>query len=547
MFVAVAVASVFSSCTKNLDGSNENISTGNVKAVLSATAEDVSKATLDGLKLKWEAGDELVICQYGNYASGQARDYTRNPFTYNTQTGTFDGSIANYHSPEAGSDYYERFYAGFPSANVNSISGTTGKFKINTNASQSGKAADFGKYATYLGYQRQREADKPLTSYEGGVLTFLNPFDMICNNPVLKFNVPEVLSVKNIVVSAFKESVPVNIAGQIQCRNDAKQIDLLPAVEKITISDGDNLLSGDVYVVLAPNAKTPDADKTHNYFSDIDAIVLDLTKDDGATASLKLTLAGNAPVCGVVKNLKSLPETLNWTYPEGPGIATIGFAANSGNSGRFAVTTENESSTLKCSVSTNSFGELTEPTEAYPADKGGIARGDNGITYVRFCTTTGVLSPRIENAMVWGFSKSQGFGKQILANFQNNTVGATYTYAALTYTITIAGTTAYPYCQAAGLNFMNTDDATVSKGYLSFSALEGGTGRIMIQSPGSGRTVTVTNVTKGTSVSKSLTSSQGVVVTDSFAVSKDDVIKVEFNKSVQVQSMSFVWETAVDK
>lgn len=94
---------------------------------------------------------------------------------------------------------------------------------------------------------------------------------------------------------------------------------------------------------------------------------------------------------------------------------------------------------------------------------------------------------------------------------------------------------------------MNTSNATVSKGYLTFSAVENGTGRLIVQSTGGGSTVTVTNLTKSANVSKSLTSSQGIVVTDEFAVSKDDIIKVEFDKFVQVQVMSFVWETAEDK
>lgn len=544
-FFAAVTAISLTACSKNSSvPSSTDPQFPSVKASLNAVAEDVSssKATLDNLTLKWENGDKIALYQYGYYdiegGTKVKRDDSKNAFTFNSSKSEFEGTVANYQPiAEEGSDYFERFYAGYPYDNIAACGITTGKYKVNVSASQTGLKADFGKYATYLGYIRQTKAEDPITSYEEGTLTFLKAFEMSCVTPIIKFNVPAALDVKQIVVSAYNGADPVNIAGQAQLRCDAKILDIKPTLSEITLSNGDNNIDGEVYLAIAPDNVTAE---NGIYKSVMDKLVLNLTKSDGATAQLSVSITSN-PTSRTVKNLKSLPESVNWQYGKCPGVKDIYAGANSGNSGALYIIPDNANDTVYYAQS-DAFATLGEPTTRIGSN-GKDYIGNNGNVYHSFKIHRYKYDDCCEYAAVWSFTKKKYFGLYMVDNFITNEVGASAIQYDLTYTITMAGSTnAYPNCKSDGIDFMA--GSAYSKGYLTFSAPQDGTARMIFQSTGSNRTVTVTNTTKSTNVQKSLGSAQGTVTTDTFAVSEGDVIKVEFSNSVTVNSMSFVWEPA---
>lgn len=558
LICAAAMTAGLFSCAKN--ASIETPSPYLTPATIRVSADDV-KSTLSGGKLTWTTGDEIAVYQYGNYNASDTRDATKNIFTFSSAN-EFTGSIANYKVTEGG--VAERFYVAYPASNCSACGITTGKYKINIPSKQTGLLSDFGKNATYLG-QLKASPTEPVTSYEDGVLTFLKAFNLYCATPVLKFNVPAALNLTKITISLKDESgAPVAAAGQIQCRSDAKgNFNAVTPSNTVEIYNGGNVISGDVYAVLAPTA----CPEVGVFTNGAKKIIFDL-ENGSATASIKLSLTGEI-TSGKIKVLPSLPTDIQWDLPVGPGISLIAMSGNAGNAGKFLITPEESTSTIKYGRSVESLSAIEDATSTYSTginSAGSPASGADateGVVFTKLKVQTEGYSDYCASAMTWPFSNKKGFAYNAMRHpFASATTGLTVTYFGLTFTIgDVVGTGAnlYPYCNTAGMNIMwkptGTNPQTNPQGYLSFVAPETGNAYVYMDGTVEKDTQRTFTIKKGDTTVASFNSGEKNTTaveerawkSAGFAVTAGDVITVSLNASLNLHSLTFLWEPEVSK
>lgn len=554
LICAAAMTAGLFSCAKN--ASIETPSPYLTPATICVSADDV-KSTLSGGKLTWTTGDEIAVYQYYNYGSGKQRDATKNIFTFSSGN-KFTGSIAGYMPTEEGGTP-ERFYVAYPAANCSACGITTGKYKIDIPSEQTGLLSDFGKNATYLGSLNGKS--EPVTSYEGGVLTFLKPFTLYCATPVLKFNVPAALNLTKITISLKNESDDiVAAAGQIQCRSDANgNFTALTTSNTVEIYNGGSVISGDVYAVIAPTA----CPEVGVFTNGAKKIIFDL-ENGSATASIKLSLTGEI-TSGKIKVLPSLPTDIQWDLPVGPGISLIAMSDNAGNAGKFLLTPEESTSTIKYGRSVESLGAIEDATSTYSTGINSTNKpvsGDDteGVVFTKLKVQTEGYSDYCASAMTWPLTKDKGFGYNASRHpLESATEGKTITFFGLTFTASATagnGTYLYPYAKSAGINFMwkptGTNLQTYPQGTLSFTAPESGNAYIFLDAASESNARTVT-VKKGDATLTTFQTTKSSVLTEdsyksaNFSVTAGDVITVSFNASIVVHSLTFLWEPEVSK
>lgn len=558
LICAAAMTAGLFSCAKN--ATIETPSPYLTPATIRVSADDV-KSTLSGGTLTWTTGDEIAVYQYKNYGTDKQRDAKKNIFTFSSGN-KFTGSIAGYMPTEEGGDP-ERFYVAYPAANCSACGITTGKYKIDIPSEQTGLLSDFGKNATYLGSLNGKS--EPVTSYEGGVLTFLKPFTLYCATPVLKFNVPAALNLTKITISLKDESdAPVAAAGQIQCRSDAKDnFNAVTTSNTVEIYNGGNVISGDVYAVIAPT----DCPEVGVFTNGAKKIIFDL-ENGSATASIKLSLTGEI-TSGKIKVLPSLPTDIQWDLPVGPGISLITMSDPSGNAGKFLITPEESTSTIKYGRSVESLGAIEDATSTYSTgiNSAGSPASDadatEGVVFTKLKVQTEGYSDYCASAMTWPFSNKKGFAYNAMRHpFASATTGLTVTFFGLTFTIGDEGGTGanlYPYCNTAGMNIMwkptGTNPQTNPQGYLSFVAPETGNAYVYMDGTVEKNTKRTFTIKKGDTPVASFNSGEKNTTkaeerawkSAGFAVTAGDVITVSLNASLNLHSLTFLWEPEVSK
>ena len=585
LFAAVSVI-VAASCTKEQAGDLQQPTGGvDVKAVFEAVPEDdMSKALLQpNGGLQWEDGDLIGVYQTGKYAEGLTRDNSKNIFT-SDGTCVFEGEIANYH-PRVGKEGIEnRYTAVYPADNDDNdkndrcdYATATGTANVTIPSQQTGQLSDFKKSAVYFGYIRE-SASTVSYDADNATLTFLQPFNMFCITPVLKFNVPAELKVRKIVVSAKNAEDDVKISGQISGFKpySASTINTTSAKTTVTVENGGEVLAGDVYVALAPDLEV--AGQSHPLFkSSATSLVLNLFLASGASASLTLPLTGEV-VAGTIKNLPSLPTSIDWDYPEGPGISAIeinktAITSTSGSSlssrTRILLTPENSESTITYRSRTSLSGLLGSTIMNPYSSTSGILRSDAETpeNYLEINVATEGYEDYSAYACTWILNKNYGFGKVLdteeptLDPEVNSTfpTDGSYLYGlSFTYLTAPKNTSSFniPRLGSDGLYLYNGSTSnTPSKywsGTLNIKVPQSGTAKLFFdcnRSKGSSRTITIksgteTKATLGTGDSSSGVS-YAVVSTDSFDVAADDILVISTSKDVAFESITLLWQPTV--
>ena len=301
------------SCNKEIATPEVAPEAKTVKVVMNALADDpATKITLGGNHLKWEVGDELK-CRFGNPT--QFTDGTQ----WDVLTATNSGSGAQFTG-----DF--KYFPGITNGTVNQhlyvISSTDGAFANKTSiqflktvsSEQTGKPGDLKDNMIFSAW-----VTKTMMTCEDEETVSFNAY-MSPHFSVVKLNVPEVLGVKEISMEA--ES---NIAGQIRVypartpgQNGGVGSNALvyrpeddgAQSKTITVSDGGNILSGDVYFVVVPDAYDSSIEKAsvNNYYCSTEKLKFTFVSDD-ATAEYEKIL--NSKIyCGELVDLGAVPATM---------------------------------------------------------------------------------------------------------------------------------------------------------------------------------------------------------------------------------------------
>lgn len=575
LLAAVSIL-VAASCTKEQAGGDIQTAEGvDVKAVFEAVAEDdMSKALLQSNGgLKWEDGDQIGVYQYKNYATGANRDRSKNIFT-SDGTCRFEGSIAGY-MPLGVGGTQNRYYAAYPASRYKAGGSTTGKYTVEIPATQTGLQSDFDDYAIYVGSLRETSTTVSYDA-ENSILTFLAPFNMYCITPVLKFNVPASLKTTRIVLTAQDvDGATVNLAGRIEeIRSDATNtptpVSKYGATE-VTIENGGEVLSGDVYVVLAPNKNLNSNEMPHpKFWSTAKTLNLNLFKASGASASLSLPLAGEV-LAGTIKNLPSIPENIAWVYPAGPGLSAIeinktAITSTSGSSlsskTRILLTPENSESTITYRSRTSLSGLLGSTIMNPYNSTNGILRSDAETpeNYLEINVATEGYEDYSAYACTWILNKNYGFGEQFSAAASTLApeVGSTYPADGsylynLSFVYDKVGTVnSIPHISSDGFYlFPSNDNTAYSYGKLRIKVPETGTASLFFDYSvtTNSRSIyikrgdeTLDTIATG---KKETYGNYRVVKSDAFDVVADDILEISLSKDVMFYSITLLWQPTV--
>lgn len=575
-YTLLAAVSIFvaASCTKESTGDIQPSEGVDVKAVFEAVAEDdMSKALLQSNGgLQWEDGDQIVVYQTGKYNATTNRDNTANIFETDG-TCIFEGTIANFHPREGNDGVLNRYVATYPADRCIKYNTASGAIQVEIPSTQTGQLSDFKKSALYFGFLREN------TSYdaESQTLTFLKPFNMFCMTPVLKFNVPAELKVSKIVLGA-KDATDnsVKISGKIYDFKpySASVITTNSASSEITIENGGSVLSGDIYVALAPDLAASGTSYPQ-FKSSAKTLVLNLFMASGADATLQLPLTGEI-LAGTIKNLPALPNSVNWNYPAGPGLSAIeinktSIGTHSART-RILLTPENTESTIKYRQRT-SLSELLGATimNDYNSENGIPRSSGNEVpeNFFEIKVSTEGYADYKAYACTWILNEGYGFGQKFMAAATsedfNPTVGSTYpvdgsylyglNFTYLTAPVNTETTFKTPSIGSKGMHVTySSTSGTPAKywsGSLNVKIPQTGKAQLIFDCllESGSRTITVSR--GGETIDELVTGNSGtygayrVVKTDMFEVQADDVLNITVSKTLAFASMTLLWEPEV--
>ena len=319
---AAALAVVLAvSCNKDMNPSEGLAQEGKtVKVTMNATAGDpLSKMVLSGKKFAWEVGDELKV-RFANVKTYNANLLYDCLTAQASGTGaTFTGSLT---TVQASKNNMYVFYStdGAFADSGSSIAAST--YAKTVPAQQTGLASDLKSYVVWSSW-----VTKTAQTYvynDGATSDVPDALDvdaeMIPNFSVLKFNVPQELGLTSISITADAKiagELKVNAARVPSSTNDGKRTGHERIVrnssaeqyETIIVSRGGSVISGDVYVVIAPDAFDDAAEATNTswelYYNTATKLTFEFTNEDGS-AQYEAKLA--APIqMGELKDLGTLP------------------------------------------------------------------------------------------------------------------------------------------------------------------------------------------------------------------------------------------------
>lgn len=301
---AAALAVIFTaSCNKEMnpsEGLAPEVNT--VKVTMNVTAGDpLSKMVMNGNQFAWEIGDEVKTAYYKGtlkaISSGSAA--------------TFEGDVTGF--PATKANMYV-FYS--ENGTVSSASCTAV-----IPEQQSGLAVDINQHVLWSswvgsGSQHYFDADgKEISS--GAPARVEIDAEMVPNFSVLKFNVPQELGLTSITITAdanIAGSLKVNAARIPTSSGNNKPEDRIirssdTQYNSIEVSRKGEVISGDVYVIVAPNAfdktTTPTSTSWELYYNTATKLKFTLTNQSGSVDyEAKLSDCINM---GELKDLGTLP------------------------------------------------------------------------------------------------------------------------------------------------------------------------------------------------------------------------------------------------
>lgn len=327
IFPLVAIVSLFSvSCSKELPAEKENGNgnqTDQLQCVINASVEDISKLALSGLNFTWDAGDKLLV-RLANTASTvfPGDVYGCEKFTASTSGAStvFTGKFEHYDisaatAPENTYCYY--------ATDGRWLTSTSPFYYKTVPTTQTGLLADIKDNILLYGACGKgnitlvKDADEVPVGYSFDIK--LHPFFT-----VLKINVPASLNLTELKLSS--ESA---IAGTFGIKPMGRTYGTMqPDVTdgfldrghsvtsneyEITVSRGGETISGDVYIVVIPDAFDSEAKE---YYCDTDKLTFTLTDANGGTTTFTNYLNGKI-YCKTLKDLGTMPETFKASIDAG--------------------------------------------------------------------------------------------------------------------------------------------------------------------------------------------------------------------------------------
>lgn len=323
----IAIASLFTlSCSKELPAEREQGGEDNppVKAecIINASIDDITKLSLSGVNFSWDAGDKLRV-RLANTKSGVYSDvYENEEFTASTPGAStvFTGSFLHNDISEATAP--ENTYCYF--ATDGRWGSSTSPFYYKTvPTSQTGLLADIkNNVLLYAGVAKSSitlVTDGSNTPVGYSFSVTLHPFFT-----VLKVTVPESLDLRELKLkseSAIAGTFGIKPMGRAYGTLQPEQNDgfldrgssLTSKEYEITVSRGGEKISGDVYIVVIPDAYDSDEGE---YYCNTDKLTFTLTDGNGSTTTFTNFLNGKV-YCKRLKNLGSLPESFKTSIDAG--------------------------------------------------------------------------------------------------------------------------------------------------------------------------------------------------------------------------------------
>lgn len=327
IFPLIAIASLFTvSCSKELPAEKEN-GNGNqidqLQCVINASVEDISKLALSGLNFTWDAGDKLLV-RLANTASTvfPGDVYGCEKFTASTSGAStvFTGKFEHYDISAATAP--ENTYCYYATDGRWLTSNSPFYYKT-VPTTQTGLLADIKDNILLYGACGKgnitlvKDADEVPVGYSFDIK--LHPFFT-----VLKINVPASLNLSELKLSS--ESA---IAGTFGIKPMGRTYGTMqPDVTdgfldrghsvtsneyEITVSRGGETISGDVYIVVIPDAFDSEANE---YYCDTDKLTFTLTDANGGTTTFTNYLNGKI-YCKTLKDLGTMPETFKASIDAG--------------------------------------------------------------------------------------------------------------------------------------------------------------------------------------------------------------------------------------
>ena len=307
------------SCSKELPAEREEDNGGNggvqAQCIINASVEDISKLALSGLNFTWDAGDKLLV-RLANTASTvfPGDVYGCEKFTASTSGAStvFTGKFEHYDisaatAPENTYCYY--------ATDGRWLTSTSPFYYKTVPTTQTGLLADIKDNILLYGACGKgnitlvKDADEVPVGYSFDIK--LHPFFT-----VLKINVPASLNLTELKLSS--ESA---IAGTFGIKPMGRTYGTMqPDVTdgfldrghsvtsneyEITVSRGGETISGDVYIVVIPDAFDSEANE---YYCDTDKLTFTLTDANGGTTTFTNYLNGKI-YCKTLKDLGTMPSS----------------------------------------------------------------------------------------------------------------------------------------------------------------------------------------------------------------------------------------------
>lgn len=311
-FVAALAVVLPVSCTKDMAIQDNEISQkSGIRVVMNATAGDpASKMLLDGNQFEWENGDQIRF-RYTGATYDETTPYGVLTATSTGSAVTFEGELTgiNMSSETQVNNMY--VFSSIDGA----FTGASTYYK-DIPAQQTGLISDLKKYAFWSvwvtkGMQKFTETDANGLPVELNINATLLP-----KFSIIKLNVPA-----SLALTSMKLEAESDIAGRVTinaARNPnyssgtSAHLSRSNGIKTITVSNDNKIISGDVYIVVAPDTYDSSAELTSTSFD----------KYCCSTESLKFTFVNSNgevsysrsltdPIhCGELKDLGSLPANM---------------------------------------------------------------------------------------------------------------------------------------------------------------------------------------------------------------------------------------------
>lgn len=337
-FISI-LATVFfaASCSKNADVENnqQGEQTDAVKCKIIFDENTKVTFTSEG-KFTWNSGDKIAVFQDGYYATDHQRNADQNTFTTEDagNPAVFDGSIKGW-QPKGEGGTPNVFYIVYPQFTSTLIKHYIKNQKTimavpSTQTGVKNAAARNCHFITGI-------AEDDFVSYEKGELIIRGSGTLTATTPLFKFNLPEEYQATKIEITGTDAKGNVaGLAGTYQFNLTMGTDDFWVTTDQskancmattLTIENEGNVLSGDLYAVMAPNcysySETADGSKIiKNLENNIKTISFTIYNAEGGSLVFTKTLKGDNFKNGTIKDLGTLPTGKGYRTPV-PGELTL--------------------------------------------------------------------------------------------------------------------------------------------------------------------------------------------------------------------------------